>query len=1403
MVWAAFRRAVLGIAAVALILIALGFSMFRILLPELPQLQKDIETLASQAVGKPLVIGEMDAVWGGWGPKLIFHDVSIRSPVDDDELLGIKQLSLGTNIVQLLSSQPLRPAWVDARGLRLVVEQQNNGLLQLRGFGGGEGQKKDFVGPLLDFLSGRGTIALDNTQVVWLPAEGSVLDAEASWFDLAFRSGGGSYHIELSGNPPESIASDLELVIDAKGSMADMLNMNGEAFGRIEELQFHSPWVKPLLDLLPVNIQSGLLESGDFSVRWNKNQTTKITSHVVLDDVRVAVPQWQDGQAPYYHLEQFVGDVSWEALNQMDSTASTSAGKLASLVRRWNLVSEKAQVTMAGETASLSGLDVILDLGKAGDQLVMVEGKLDAIETHGLLSKAEQLPLPPAIRGIVAKLAPVGTMSFERFNLKQQAGKAPELTAKGALSDFEWQTGVAEGKADSKGWPGIQGLSADFVMKGQQVALDIDSANVEINWPWLYQGSRQVDRLSGPVLIAWSTDEVKGSRLDIDADRLLLNDKTASAEVALNVVSKSIGQSERDTNVRLGAYVSGATVPQVKEFIPAFTPEQANQWLQSALLEGDVEATLKIDGPLEGFPYPDKDGIFLVDAHVSHAALRFAEQWPAVTDVKANIAFENMSMRANVKSAKTHGIPLDKLSVTIPDLRDTQVHVVAAAKSQMPMLLSYVRQSPLREPVEELLEGLSAQGDAALDLTMLIPAANVDALSVNGNLLIDKARFHRSELLTLKNVSAAVRFTRDRVVASNAAVDFHGFHGLADLDLDLTGGNNGSGDMLITADSELNLDNNDEQRAFLADFLPSWFLGTLSGNTQLKVDLSGYQGAVPAEKVTITSTLQGLAIDAPLELSKQSEVQRPMTMVIDRTNPAGMRVTAHASGLGGTDLWFADDDAELRRAEFSVGNVTAVLPSSDLLGVAVDVPSGSLDEVLDWFEQKAAVNVVAAENGVITEDARNLLLPDMLDYIKLRSDEFDALGITWHALNATIKRDNTAAVLTMQSVDGSGSVRVPDRVVSSAELADPGEAARAVQRRRVAETIQANFDYLYLPDLVRDKPQQAGVLDRRTKQPAGQPVEPALPAVSAAVIDPREFPVVKASIRDARYMGVRLGQLDVETLPGVSGLIMRKFQSRGGWLDIDATGRWDVYDDQHFSELKLKMTARDWDDVMTGMDLGDVLDANKGSIKVDMQWPGPMTSFEPTAASGGFSVDFSDGVIYKVEPGVAKILGLFSFYSLPRRLLLDFSDLARQGLSFDQIKGDFALNNGNAWTDNLEIRAPGADAQIIGRAGIVAQDYDQRITIKPQLGGGTAVVGALVSGIGVGALLLIGNEVLGKPFDELGIVRMHLTGTWDEPLLNGEPIALPEEKAARAVVGFGRPGEVARQGRNTTFGPRR
>ena len=51
-----------------------------------------------------------------------------------------------------------------------------------------------------------------------------------------------------------------------------------------------------------------------------------------------------------------------------------------------------------------------------------------------------------------------------------------------------------------------------------------------------------------------------------------------------------------------------------------------------------------------------------------------------------------------------------------------------------------------------------------------------------------------------------------------------------------------------------------------------------------------------------------------------------------------------------------------------------------------------------------------------------------------------------------------------------------------------------------------------------------------------------------------------------------------------------------------------------------------------------------------------------------------------MEPGIAKLLGVLSLQSLPRRLSFNFDDIFGKGFAFDEIKADVAIADGVART---------------------------------------------------------------------------------------------------------------------------
>src|SRR4029079_8254349 len=70
--------------------------------------------------------------------------------------------------------------------------------------------------------------------------------------------------------------------------------------------------------------------------------------------------------------------------------------------------------------------------------------------------------------------------------------------------------------------------------------------------------------------------------------------------------------------------------------------------------------------------------------------------------------------------------------------------------------------------------------------------------------------------------------------------------------------------------------------------------------------------------------------------------------------------------------------------------------------------------------------------------------------------------------------------------------------------------------------------------------------------------------------------------------------------------------------------------------------------------------------------------------------------------------------ALPRRLTLDFRDVFNKGLAFDDIKGDFVVIDGNAYTDNLKLTGPVAEIGIIGRTGLRDHDYHQQAVVTSE-----------------------------------------------------------------------------------------
>jgi uncharacterized protein YhdP len=197
--------------------------------------------------------------------------------------------------------------------------------------------------------------------------------------------------------------------------------------------------------------------------------------------------------------------------------------------------------------------------------------------------------------------------------------------------------------------------------------------------------------------------------------------------------------------------------------------------------------------------------------------------------------------------------------------------------------------------------------------------------------------------------------------------------------------------------------------------------------------------------------------------------------------------------------------------------------------------------------------------------------------------------------------------------------------------------------------------------------------------------------------------------------------------------------------------------------LKFKLESSNVLETLQDLGYGGSLSGKKAILDADLSWTGAPDASIAGRLSGKVRLEVDDGKLLNVEPGAGRVFGLMSVAALPRRLTLDFRDFLTKGLSYDTIRGDFRLDDGNAYTENLLLKGPAAEIGIVGRTGLETRDYDQMAVVTGSIGNSLPVAGALAGGPAVGAALLLFTQIFKEPLKGIARGYYRITGPWENP----------------------------------------
>ena len=162
-------------------------------------------------------------------------------------------------------------------------------------------------------------------------------------------------------------------------------------------------------------------------------------------------------------------------------------------------------------------------------------------------------------------------------------------------------------------------------------------------------------------------------------------------------------------------------------------------------------------------------------------------------------------------------------------------------------------------------------------------------------------------------------------------------------------------------------------------------------------------------------------------------------------------------------------------------------------------------------------------------------------------------------------------------------------------------------------------------------------------------------------------------------------------------------------------------------------------------------------------WAGSPLTLDYATLGGAFSVNIESGQFLKAEPGLAKLLGVLSLQTLPRRLALDFRDVFSEGFAFDFVRGDVRIERGIAHSNNLQMKGANAAALLDGKADLLRETQDIRVVVVPEINAGTAslIATAINPAIGLGSFLA--QLFLRRPLMEAATQEFHVDGSWVDP----------------------------------------
>ena len=1313
------------LAGIILLGAAVWFGSKFWLLPEIERYRDDITLIASQAVGHPVIIGKIAGDWHGIRPRLSFTDVRVL----DNK--GRATLTF-QRIENVLSWQSLLVG--ELRLHSLAIEQPN---LRIRRDKDGNlhvadvavtGDDSEAVADssLTDWVLNQSRIVVRDARISWRDEMNAAPTLVLNKVNLLIDNDGSHHRFALSAEPPAKLSSSLDVRGDFQGSsFVDLKTWHGQLYTQINHANV--PAWKPWLPAL------NALKRGEGGLRsWmqvREGQISQMTVDLALTGVQT---QLADDLLP------------------LDVLAMR--GRLV-----WQNVSNGFEIALQKFSLQLkNGLDVqptdfYLRLANATDSKpASGEVRADSLELLGLASLADFLPVGSGLRQQLFQFAPGGRVSNLRAKWQGSADN---------LQQFEVNAHFANLALRRVGrLPGFSGLSGSINGNMGAGTLLLNSTNLKVDAPEFMAEPLQFDLLAAKS--SWKKNEL-GYLMQFD--NVVAENEDAAGTAAWSLQTVANGPGVLDLNVHL----TRAKVRHAARYTPFIALKGAGrEWLKNALLDGqsdDLRLTLR--GDLKNFPFAEKDtGVFELKARATGGAVEYMSEWPRVEQGVAEFSIIGKRLETMVSSATSVGGNLHNVSVVVPDITSPHLllQIRGEATGETSRFLEFIKKSPVRGYIDGASDHFSARGNGKLALSLDIPLSTPIAVETISAVASVAAPLAVSSVPATPPI--AVPATLPIAVPATLPADVlkvAGTYQFLDNEVTIPGGlvaQQANGSLLFTESSLQTKDVTAHIFGGAAKLVLSSKQGKpLRAKAQGVANIDKFRASTPhlllnnvhgsspweanitirdqQANVQLSSNLRGIKSDLPAPFTKKTDELTPLHFELQHKGEREV-ITVQYGKLLDAKLLLREKQGEwavrsgnIHFSEASDSSPRA--PSIQQIGARRGIwVTGAMSElaVQDWVDLFTGSDSAAtgSDGAPLAIEGADLLIRKINGYGYAAQDV---------QLKVATPRNSIVAQLAAPAVNGEvkwqpeGKGKLTVRLSSLTLQKDPAAQANG------AQAVVADAEVAQLASSM----QGAGTFSTTGT-----------------------FPTIDMEVENFAWKNTALGKLELLVNKQKQDWLIERFRLSTPEGIVAGDAKWHNAAGAEQTQVNMGLDIYNSGSLLTRLGYPESVKDGKGRLEGSFSWQGSPQAFSFAALDGSMKLKMGKGQFLQVDPGIGKLLSVFSLQALPKRITLDFTDVFSAGFKFDKIDSTAQIRQGLMQVNDFKIEGSAAKVTMRGQVDLIQETQDLRVRILPTVGDTVSLL-SFAAGPVVGVSVLLANKILRNPLDKLVSFEYNVDGTWAAP----------------------------------------